>query len=68
MSLAPAITDVEQLKNHPAVARLLSWKHSAIQRIYYAILIVFSLFGVVAIRAASPLKLFTILANIAGMA
>jgi hypothetical protein len=27
----------------------------------------FSLFGVLAIRAASPLRLFTILANIAGL-
>src|SRR5579862_6298700 len=25
MALAPAITDLEQLKSHPAVARLLTW-------------------------------------------
>ena len=47
--------------------RLRDWKRAAIHRIYYAILIVFSLWGVIAIRAASPLRLFTILANIAGL-
>jgi len=26
MALAPAITDLEQLRNHPAVARLVNWK------------------------------------------
>ncbi|HYM75999.1 MAG TPA: NADH-quinone oxidoreductase subunit C [Candidatus Dormibacteraeota bacterium] len=31
MALAPAITDIEQLKNHPAVARLLSWNAGAVQ-------------------------------------
>jgi len=31
MPLAPAITDVEQLKNHPAVARLLDWNAAAVQ-------------------------------------
>jgi len=30
--LAPAITDLEQLKNHPAVARLLEWNAAAVQR------------------------------------
>lgn len=35
MPLAPAITDLEQLKNHPAVARLLSWKQDVIQSIKY---------------------------------
>ena len=35
MPLAPAITDVEQLKNHPAVARLLGWKDSAIQGVRF---------------------------------
>ena len=25
MPLAPAITDLEQLKNHPAVAKLMAW-------------------------------------------
>ncbi len=35
MPLAPAITDVEQLKNHPAVARLVGWKDSAIQSVKY---------------------------------
>ena len=30
MPLAPAITDLEQLKNHPAVARLLAWNAAAV--------------------------------------
>jgi NADH-quinone oxidoreductase subunit C len=35
MPLVPAITDVEQLKNHPAIARLLGWKPSAVQSVKY---------------------------------
>jgi len=35
MPLAAPITDVEQLKNHPAVARLLAWKNSAIQGVKF---------------------------------
>ena len=31
MPLTPAITDLEQLKNHPAVARLLGWNAAAVQ-------------------------------------
>ena len=31
MPLSPAITDLEQLKNHPAVARLLSWNAAALK-------------------------------------
>jgi NADH-quinone oxidoreductase subunit C len=31
MPLAPAITDVEQLKSHPALARILNWNSSAVQ-------------------------------------
>jgi NADH-quinone oxidoreductase subunit C len=30
MALAPAITDVEQLKGHPAVAQLLAWNAAAV--------------------------------------
>jgi NADH-quinone oxidoreductase subunit C len=30
MALTPAITDLEQLKGHPAVARLLGWNPSAV--------------------------------------
>lgn len=61
--LVRTVTDALWMSN----TRLRAWKHSAIHRIYYAILVVFSLWGVVAIRAASPLRLFTILANVAGM-
>jgi len=35
MPLAPAITDVEQLKNHPAVARLRGWKADAIESVRF---------------------------------
>src|SRR5579859_1850507 len=35
MPLVPAITDIEELKNHPAVARLHSWNADAIQRVKY---------------------------------
>lgn len=31
MVLTPAITDLEQLKTHPAVARLLAWNTAAVQ-------------------------------------
>jgi NADH-quinone oxidoreductase subunit C len=31
MALAPAITDLEQLKEHPEVARLLGWKAAAVE-------------------------------------
>ncbi len=31
MPLAPAITDVEQLKSHPALARMLAWNSAAVQ-------------------------------------
>jgi NADH-quinone oxidoreductase subunit C len=31
MATVPAITDLEELKSHPAVARLLAWNRSAVQ-------------------------------------
>ena len=31
MPLAPAITDLEQLKNHPAVAKLVAWNPAAVE-------------------------------------
>jgi NADH-quinone oxidoreductase subunit C len=31
MALAPPITDLEQLKDHPALARLLAWDSNAVQ-------------------------------------
>ena len=61
--LVRTVTDAMWMSNR----RLRDWKRSAIHRIYYAILIVFSLWGIIAIRAASPIRLFTILANIAGL-
>lgn len=35
MALAPAITDLEQLKDHPALARLLAWDPAAVQSVKY---------------------------------
>jgi NADH-quinone oxidoreductase subunit C len=35
MALAPAITDIEQLKNHPAVARLVAWHAEAVQGVKF---------------------------------
>jgi len=35
MPLAPAITDLEQLKSHPAVARLLAWNAAAVQGVKF---------------------------------
>jgi len=35
MALAPAITDIEQLKNHPAVARLLDWNPNVIEAVKF---------------------------------
>ncbi len=31
MPLQPAITDLEQLKNHPAVAKLVAWNPAAVE-------------------------------------
>lgn len=39
----------------------------AIHQLYYGILIAFSVWGVFALRIASPMTLFTILANVAGV-
>jgi NADH-quinone oxidoreductase subunit C len=33
MALQPAITDIEQLKENPALARLLSWRADAVQKV-----------------------------------
>src|SRR5271165_1965578 len=35
MTLAPPITDIEQLKAHPAVARLLGWNTAAVQAVKF---------------------------------
>jgi NADH-quinone oxidoreductase subunit C len=35
MALTPAITDLEQLKSHPAVARLLAWNASAVTEVKF---------------------------------
>ena len=35
MALAPAVTDIEQLKGHPAVARLLAWNAPAVEGVKF---------------------------------
>ena len=35
MALAPAVTDIEQLKSHPAIARLLAWSPQAIDGVKF---------------------------------
>ena len=35
MPLPPAITDLEQLKNHPAIARLRDWNSSAVEEVKF---------------------------------
>ena len=35
MPLAPTITDLDQLKNHPALARLLAWNSAAVQEVKF---------------------------------
>ena len=35
MPLGPAITDLEQLKNHPAVTRLLDWNAGAVEGVKF---------------------------------
>jgi len=35
MPLTPAITDIEQLKNHPAVARLLEWNAATVEGVKF---------------------------------
>src|SRR3984957_4474001 len=35
MPITPAITDLEQLKNHPAVAGLLGWKNGSIESVKF---------------------------------
>jgi len=35
MPLAPAITDMEQLKSHPAVARLVGWNAAAVEGVKF---------------------------------
>ena len=42
------------------------WK-GGIRTVYYGILVLFSFWGVLAIRSASPFRLFTVLANVAGL-
>ena len=47
-------------------SRAREWKRG-IRAIYYGILLIFSVWGVIVIRSASPFQLFKILANMAGI-
>jgi hypothetical protein len=49
-----------------ASRRARDWRRG-IRAIYYSILLVFSLWGVLAIRLASPFQLFKVMANMAGL-
>ena len=35
MALTPAITDIEELKNHPALACLLGWNSAVVQSVMF---------------------------------
>ncbi len=35
MALAPAVTDIEQLKSHPAIARLLAWNPKVVEGVKF---------------------------------
>ena len=35
MALAPAVTDIEQLKGHPAVARVAGWNPRAVEGVKF---------------------------------
>lgn len=60
--LVRTITDAVWMSS----SRARQWK-MGIRAIYYGILLVFSIWGVVVIRSASPFTLFKILANMAGI-
>lgn len=48
-------------------AKVRDWRGGRIQRVYYGILIAFSIWSVIVVGSASPMRLFTILANVAGI-
>lgn len=50
-----------------ASGKVRGWRGGQIHRIYYGILIAFSFWSILAVGLASPMRLFTILANIAGL-
>ena len=49
-----------------ASTRVRAWS-AGIRTLYYGVLVVFSIWGILAIRSASPFRLFTVLANVAGL-
>lgn len=61
--LVRTVTDVLWMSS----GRLRAWKQGSVRVIYYIVLAAFSLWGSLAIRSASPMRLFTVLANIAGI-
>jgi len=50
-----------------ASGKLRDWRGGRIQRVYYGILLAFTIWSILVVRSASPMKLFTILANVAGI-
>lgn len=60
--LVRTVTDCAWMGSRHARA----WK-GGIRAIYYGILLVFSVWAILAIRSATPFRLFTVLANVAGL-
>lgn len=50
-----------------ASGKVRGWRGGQIHRIYYGILLAFSIWSILVVGSASPMRLFTILANIAGL-
>ena len=50
-----------------ASSKVRDWRGGRIQRVYYGILMAFSIWSVLVVGSASPMRLFTILANVAGI-
>ncbi len=50
-----------------ASSKVRDWRGGRIQRVYYGILMAFSIWSVLVVGSASPMRLFTILANVAGL-
>jgi hypothetical protein len=46
--------------------RVRTWRGDSVRRLYYTLLVPYTLFALLAVRVASPLTLFKILANVAG--
>ena len=50
-----------------ASGKVRDWRGGQIHRVYYGILMAFSIWSILVVGSASPMRLFTILANVAGL-